>query len=269
MANDKFKLTKDAAIKYDSHSVPAMFAPLARATMEEIDLPPSAHIIDIACGTGALTREITSSLMGKGRIVGVDLNETMVNVARDNQPESNHRVEWYTADVCNIPCTDKSFDFAFIQQGLQFFPDKSASLKEIHRILRPEGQLVLTCWRAISPFNAALADALIRHVDETAASKARAPFSFRDGNVITKLLHDAGFEIVLHDAVVLERRFDDLHSQIMALPIEVNQREAGDTVIKTVVTEVTAELSQYDKNGTLYVPQEAHLFCAKPVASIR
>jgi len=266
MANDKFQLTKEAALKYDNHSVPAMFAPLARATLEKIDLPPSAHVIDIACGTGALTREITSCLTGRGRIVGVDLNETMVTVARENQPESNHNVEWYAADVCNMPFDDKSFDFGFIQQGLQFFPNKSTSSKEIHRVLRPDGRLVLTCWRAVSPFNGALADALERHVDETAATKARAPFSFRDGNVITKLLHDAGFEIVLHDAVVLERRFDDLHSQIMALPIEADLRQAGDTVIKTVVTEVSAELSKYDKDGILCIPQEAHLFCAKPVA---
>ena len=267
MANDKFQLTNEAALKYDSHSVPAMFAPLARATMEKVDLPPSAHVIDIACGTGALTREIASCLKGKGRIVGVDLNETMINVARENQPESNHNIEWYAADVCKIPCEDDCFDFGFIQQGLQFFPNKAASLKEVHRVLRSDGQLVLTCWREVSPFNGALADALERHIGETAATKARAPFSFRDGNVITKLLHDAGFEIVLHEAVILERRFDDLYSQIMALPIEADLRQAGETIVETVVTEVSAELSQYDRDGILCVPQEAHFFCAKPLPS--
>ena len=78
-------------------------------------------------------------------------------------------------------------------------------------------------------------------------------------------MHDAGFEIVLHDAVVLERRFDDLHAQIMALPIEADLRQSGENVIEAVVKEVSAELSQYDKDGIHFVPQEAHLFCAKPV----
>ena len=269
MVNDKFQLTKEAALKYDSHSVPAMFGPLARATMAKIELSPSAHVIDIACGTGALTREIASHLSGSGRIVGVELNETMINVARQNQPASNHIVEWYAADVCNIPCNDKSFDFGFIQQGLQFFPDKIAALKEVLRLLRPKGRLFLTCWRAVSPFNRALADALHRHVGEAAAAKAQAPFSFRDGNVIRSLFGDAGFETELHDAVILERRFDDLHAQVMALPIEADLRQAGDGVIETVITEVSAELSQYGKGGILCVPQEAHLFCVKPIASTK
>ncbi|MEP3279378.1 MAG: class I SAM-dependent methyltransferase [Stappiaceae bacterium] len=267
MTKDKFQLTRDAALKYDSHSVPAMFAPLALATMEKIELPPNAHVIDVACGTGALTREITSRLAGCGRIVGVDLNETMVKVAKDNQPGSNHEVEWYSADVCKLPCEDKSFDVGFIQQGLQFFPDKLAALMEVRRVLRRDGQLNLTCWRAVSPFNGALADPLERHVSETAATKARAPFSFRDGDVISQLLSDAGYEVVLHDAVILERRFDDLHAQIMALPIEADLRKAGEATIDTVVAEVAEALTQFRKDGTLAVPQEAHLFCAKPVST--
>lgn len=264
MANDKFQLSQDAARKYDNHSVPAMFAPLAQATLAKIELPSGAHMIDIACGTGALTRVIALKLNGSGRIVGVDLNETMINLAQKNQPVSAHHVEWHAADVCNIPCDDTSFDIGFIQQGLQFFPDKVAALKEVHRVLRPQGRLYLTCWRAISAFNGALADALERHVGEQAAVKARAPFSFRDGNLISELLCTAGFEIVSHDAVILERRFEDLHAQIMALPVEADLRQAGDTTIETVVSEVSASLERYDKDGVMCVPQEAHLFCAKP-----
>lgn len=264
MANDKFQLTKEAALKYDSFSVPAMFAPLARATMDQIDLPLGADVIDIACGTGALTREIATRLSGKGRVVGTDLNETMVEVARKNQPDSNHKVEWVTADACNIPFDDNGFDVAFIQQGLQFFPNKPAALREVRRLLRPDGQLILTCWRAISPFNGALAEALRRHIGEDAATKARAPFSFRDGNVITGLLQDAGFEITRHDGVVLERRFEDVYAQVMALPIEADLRKAGEAVARTVVAEVSEALAQYVRDGVLCVPQEAHLFCARP-----
>ncbi|WP_170791670.1 class I SAM-dependent methyltransferase [Ruegeria lacuscaerulensis] len=263
MAADNFRLTKEAALKYDSHCVPAMFGPLAQATMEKVNLRNGAHIVDIACGTGALTREIAKTLSGKGRIVGVDLNETMIEVARANQPESDHTFEWHAADVCNIPYKDGSFDYAFIQQGLQFFPDKPAALTEVHRILRDQGQLFLTCWRAVSPFNGALADALERHVGPDAATKAKAPFSFRDGDLISNLLTDAGFQISRQDALVLERRFEDLRAQIMALPIEVDLRKAGDRIAEAVVAEVAAKLAQYDRSGVLHVPQEAHLFVAE------
>lgn len=263
MVVDNFRLTKEAAQKYDEHSVPAMFGPLAKATMAKVSLSADAQVIDIACGTGALTREIAAGLPGQGRIVGVDLNETMIEVARNNAPKSSHQLDWYAADVTSIPLDGNSFDYAFIQQGLQFFPDKLAALKEVHRILRREGQLFVTCWRAVSPFNGALAAALERHIGAEAAEKAKAPFSFRDGAVISDLLEAAGFEIVELDGVVLERRFADLRSQIMALPIEKDLRNAGEDVADKVVAEVSNELSRYDREGVLHVPQEAHLFVSK------
>jgi len=269
MTGDKFRLTKEAAIKYDTYSVPAMFGPLARATMDKVELQKDAHVIDIACGTGALTREIARKLTGRGRIVGVDLNDTMIDLARENQPSSAHDVEWFAADVCDLPCDENAFDYAFIQQGLQFFPDKPAALREIRRVLRPKGQLILTCWRAISPFNGALAEALARHVNEAAARKARAPFSFRDGEAIATLLNEGGFDVLKLAGVVLERRLDDLRAQIMALPIEADLRAAGDAVTDVMINDVAAALAPYKTAGLLSVPQEAHLFYARPKAMVR
>ncbi len=259
---DNFRLTKEAAQKYNNHSVPAMFGPLAEATMQKVRLRSGTCVIDIACGTGALTREIARKLTGEGRVVGVDLNETMIEVAQSNQPDCRHVLEWYAADVTELPFGDATFDYAFIQQGLQFFPDKSAALQEVHRILRNHGQLFLTCWRAVSPFNGALAKALERHVGTDAATKARAPFSFRDGDIISNLLVDASFEIARYEPLVLERRFIDLRAQIMALPIETDLRDAGADVTNKVVEEVADALSKYDKESVLHVPQEAHLFVA-------
>ncbi|MEY8099973.1 hypothetical protein AB9F29_21760, partial [Falsihalocynthiibacter sp. S25ZX9] len=69
--------------------------------------------------------------------------------------------------------------------GLQFFPNKPAALAEIRRVLKAGGKLKLTCWSAVSPFNVALSEALADHVGEAASNKAKAPFSFRDADVIT------------------------------------------------------------------------------------
>lgn len=100
---DKFRLTHAAAQKYDSHSVPAMFAPLARATLDKISLPKGAHIIDVACGTSALTREIAKRLLGEGRIVGADLNETMIDLAKQGHPSDAHDATYVASDVCELP----------------------------------------------------------------------------------------------------------------------------------------------------------------------
>ena len=260
---DEFRLTHAAAQKYDNHSVPAMFGPLARATLDKTPLPAGAHIIDIACGTGALTREIASQLKGNGRIVGADLNETMIELATQRHPSDAHDATYVASDVCELPFEDAVFDLALCQQGLQFFPDKSAALAEIRRILKKDGKLKLTCWSAVSPFNGALAEALADHVGEAASTKAKAPFSFRDGNVIRELLEGSGFIIEAHQSILLERRFEDLFEQIMALPIEKDLSEAGDVVTRAVVKDVAVKLEKYAEGEVFVVPQKAHLFEAR------
>jgi ubiquinone/menaquinone biosynthesis C-methylase UbiE len=260
--SDAFQLSRAAALKYDEHMVPALFAPLAKATMDRIALPDGASVIDIACGTGALTREIAARLGEAGRLVGTDLNATMIEVACERHPADTLEAEYLAADVSSLPYEDGSFDYAFLQQGLQFFPDKPAALHEIARVLRPGGCLVLSCWRAISPFSQALANSIGRHIGEAAAAKASAPFSFRDGDTITQLLQVALFEITRHDAIILERQFTDLRAQIFALPVEKDLVQAGEAVITAVIQEVEADLSDYADGNTYLVPQEAYLFSA-------
>lgn len=240
---DAFRLTVAAARKYQDHSVPAMFGPLAKATVARLDLPRDGSILDVACGTGALTREIAKALPGTGQIVGTDLNQTMIDVARDLGSDTHHQLSWVASDVTNLPFDDAVFDMACVQQGLQFFPDKPAALTEIRRVLKPGGRLCMTCWKEISPFNYALSKALRTHVRETAATKARAPFSFRDGDLISNLLLDAGFAQINLDKIVLQRTFEDLRAQILALPVEKDMRDCGDTVIERVIEDVAIRLS--------------------------
>ena len=101
------------------------------------------------------------------------------------------------------------------------------------------------------------------HVGEAASTKAKAPFSFRDGDVISELLKGSGFEIEAHQRVVLERRFEDLFEQIMALPIEKDLSEAGSAITREVVEAVAVRLEKYSKGEVFIVPQEAHLFEAR------
>ena len=262
-AGNTFHLTQAAAEKYQAHSVPAMFEPLARATMKKLSLPENAHVLDVACGTGALTREIARNLPGRGQITGTDLNKTMIDVAREKQPDTPHQMNWLAADVSDLPFDDATFDIAFVQQGLQFFPDKPAALSEIARVVKPGGQLYLTCWRAISPFNKAIAEAMVKFISEAAANKAREPFSFCDGDLIGSLLKDAEFTITTHGAIILQREFADLRAQILALPVEKDMREKGDAVVDLVIARVAKLLAPFDRDGVFIVPQEAHFFSAK------
>lgn len=136
-------------------------------------------------------------------------------------------------------------------------------MTEIRRVLKQGGELKLTCWSAISPFNGALSGALSDHVGEAASTKAKAPFSFRDGKVIRALLEGSNFTVEAQQSIVLERRFDNLFEQIMALPIEKDLSEAGEVVTNAVVKDVASKLKKYRVGEAFVVPQEAHLFEAR------
>ena len=105
----------------------------------------------------------------------------MLSVARsatatNSQPGAP--IQWYEASADKLPFPDASFDIVYCQLGLQFFADRAAALREMRRILGPEGRLALMVWRGIgeSPGFSAMAEILERNIGQAAAAIMRAPF---------------------------------------------------------------------------------------------
>ena len=266
-SNNTFHLSTAAAEKYESQKVPAIFGPLAKATLEAISLPENARVLDIASGTGVIAKLLTARLPGEGRIVGTDLNPAMVEIARRTMPDSRHSVDWFVCDAGDLPFEDGEFDVAFCQQGLRFFPDKSKALGEIARVLAADGTLFLTCWRTISPLFQAVSDSLRDRVSEKSAQQAVDPFSFRDAGTITSLLTEAGFRTTTVSTIPVCRPLTParaaIRAEILASPYESALLEKGDETIDAVVADVDGALDHYREGETLIVPQEAHLFQAR------
>jgi len=265
-AGNSFNLSSEAAKGYETQKVPAIFAPIAKATLEQTELPENAAVIDIACGTGIVSRLLVEYLSGKGRIVGTDLNPAMLEIAKELMPETHHGVEWFECDVSNLPFEDATFDAAFCQQGLQFFPEKPEALAEIRRVITPGGRLMLTCWRSVSPVFQVVSNSLKNRVSETAAIQAVRPYAFRDGEIIAALLTGAGFSNVEVSKIVVDRHFSPsraaIRAEILSSPYEGELRAKGDKVIDAVVEDVDAELERYRVGDGLIVPQDTHLFKA-------
>lgn len=269
-ADNSFQLSTSAAEKYESQKVPSVFAPLAEATLAAVLLPEGARVIEVASGTGIVSRLISERLSGEGRIVCTDLNPAMIEVARKMMPPSRHKVEWFACDVIDLPFADGEFDIAICQQGLQFFPDKPKALAEIRRVLAPGGRLILTCWRTISPLFQAVSDSLRQRVSEKAAKQALGPYSFRDGDVIASLLTEAGFRIASVSSLLINRATPArpaIREEILASPYEKELRDKGAETIDAVVADVDAALEVYREGEGFVVPQEAHLFQAENPAT--
>ncbi|MGI9483213.1 MAG: class I SAM-dependent methyltransferase [Hyphomicrobiales bacterium] len=263
---NKFHLSTSAARGYESHSVPAIFAPLAQATFDKVELPENAQVLDIACGTGIISRLLADQLKGTGRLVGSDLNPAMLEVAKELMPASDHAVEWIEADAGNLPFDADEFDALFCQQGLQFFPDKLATLREFHRVLKPGGHLYISCWSAVPALLKEIARCLTERVNEDAARKALAPFQFRDDELINSLLCEAGFDHVEKSVLHLSRRlhpgWESIRVQILSSPYEKELRAKGDDMADAIATDVEEALTKYRDGEDLVLPQESFLFQA-------
>ena len=126
---ESWQLEGNAPQIYEDQKVPAMFRPLAEATLDRVDVPKGSRVLDVACGTGIVARLVAEKAGKSGSVLGVDLNAGMIEVAKQNSPVTEANVEWRQGDVNALPFPDASFDIAFCQQGLQFFPEKLAALK--------------------------------------------------------------------------------------------------------------------------------------------
>lgn len=263
---NSFQLSVKAAEVYERQRVPAIFGPMAEATLDAVSLPRCQTVLDIACGTGVMARAFGARTSEPCDIVGCDLNGAMIEVARKNAPKDHHSYEWHAASATEIPVDDNSVDLAFCQHGLQFFPDKPASLKEMRRVLNPGGTAVVTAWRAIPPFFEVVADSLRRHLDDSAALKAVKPFSWTNVQEILGLFRNAGYvcedPVALPVARKLPADFKTMRDELLSTPNEGALRDAGDSVIETIVTEVLDGVVQYRSSDVLVMPQEANLFVA-------
>lgn len=264
MAENRFPLSTAAAENYESQKVPAIFGPMAEATLDAIALPDGATVLDVACGTGAVARAVARRLRSPSAIHGADLNPGMIEIAKRNAPQGLHSFAWHAAPADAMPFGDDSFDLVFCQQGLQFFPDRPAALAEINRVLRPDGRLVLTCWAAVPPLFATAADVLRRRLSEAAADKAIEPFIWNDQALIGQLLSEAGFSVSVPRRLTILRRMpatvEAMRADLLATPNEPALRAAGEAAIAAIAAEILDGVAQFRDGDELAAPQEAHLF---------
>jgi ubiquinone/menaquinone biosynthesis C-methylase UbiE len=195
---------------YERYLVPSIFAPWAHDLIEAAALRPGERVLDIACGTGIVARTAAQTLGDGANVVGLDLSAPMLAAARLAAKAEGVSVEWWEGSAVVLPLTDATFDVALCQQGLQFFPDQPAALRETWRVLAPGGRLVLSVWREIerSPGFAVLADALTRHISrEAGALMTAGPFGLSNSEALRTLIAGASFSDITIRSTLKTLRF--------------------------------------------------------------
>ena len=143
----------------------ALFAPWAQVLLDAVGIEPGARIVEVAAGTGILTRAAARRAGPAGHVLATDISPAMIafNAAHAAEPDAA-RIQTAVAPATELRCTDGDFDVALCQQGMPFFPDRPGAVREMHRVLRPGGVVGIAVWTPghevvpFGPMNGALQD---------------------------------------------------------------------------------------------------------------
>jgi ubiquinone/menaquinone biosynthesis C-methylase UbiE len=189
---------------YERFLVEPLFRPFAQTLLERAALGRSERLLDVACGTGIVARIGRDHVGDRGHVVGVDASPGMLGVARAVAPS----IEWREGDATRLPVGEgEVFDVVTCHQGLQFFADKPAAVREMRRVLAPGGRLAIGTWRPLddTPLFRDLHAVAQRHAGPISDQR----HSFGDASAIERLLTDAGFDGVRIETVTHTIRMSD------------------------------------------------------------
>jgi ubiquinone/menaquinone biosynthesis C-methylase UbiE len=180
---------------YDRYLGPVIFEPWAEDLVFRLAGKKYERILEIACGTGIVTRRLRDALPPTTEIVATDLNPDMFEFAKPKF-RKDENVIWQQADASALPFPDCSFDAAVCQFGVMFVPDKAPAMRESYRVLRSGGVFLFNVWDSFeaNPFGQIAHATIASFFDHDPPRFYEIPFGFHDSTLIQKLLQDAGFE---------------------------------------------------------------------------
>ncbi|MEO5698157.1 MAG: class I SAM-dependent methyltransferase [Burkholderiaceae bacterium] len=231
---------------YDRYMVPLIFEPYATDLAKRVASLDPSRVLEVAAGTGVVTRHLAALLPASTSIIATDLNQPMLDHAAARG--TVRHVEWRQADAMKLPFADGEFDVVVCQFGVMFFPDKAAAYREARRVLAPGGTFVFNVWDAIEANE--LADVVTKALalefpDDPPRFMDRVPHGYHARAAIAQDLLQGGFDRApAFDTVAARSRADSSHGAAIAYcqgtPLRA-EIEARDASRMAEVTERAAE----------------------------
>lgn len=260
--SDRGQISGNAAEVYEEFFVPALFQEWANRVAVAAAIQPDWRVLDVACGTGILARTISARLDARGSVVGLDLNEGMLQVAKHKAPA----IEWRQGRAESLPFEANRFDATVSQFGLMFFEDRRAALQEMARVLKPGGHLAVAVWDSLenTPAYAEVTALLQRLFGTQVANALAAPFVLGDPQVLRSLFTQAG----MPDAKITRQqgnaRFPSIRSWIYT---EIKGWTLADVIDDAQFEQFRVEAEQILKpyaadDGTVTISTPAYIITA-------
>jgi ubiquinone/menaquinone biosynthesis C-methylase UbiE len=254
---------------YDRYLGPMLFAPFAEDLAQRLKLPENSRLLELACGTGIVTRRLREALPESVRITATDLNEAMIQYAGQQIIGKDH-LEWRQADATQLPFSDNAFDAVACQFGWMFFPDKALAMREAHRVLKEDGKFLFSVWDRLSenPLTQLAQQFITEIFPDDPPKFYEIPFGFYDPDEITTMLTEAGFREIhiqlLNKPCVSVSALDAAKGLVEGNPILGAIQERGTVSIAEVEAALAAKIGSRFGDKPVQTTMQALLFaCAR------
>jgi ubiquinone/menaquinone biosynthesis C-methylase UbiE len=245
---------------HETYLVPAIYAQWAHWLVDLAKIELGHDMLDVCCGTGVLARAAKLEAGPSGQVTGLDPSEKMLESAR----RKSEGIDWKQGEVDALPFENNQFDRVMCQFSLMFIPCRIATIKEMLRVCKPDGRVVLAVWAPMNHSKAycALIDLIKRHAGLRTAWKVSSPWSLGTPGTMDALLLTTGVnEYHCHERVGQARfpsmkSFIDTHLQLVG---ELENMDAD--VYQGLLSAADTELHQFLlPNGQLVAKLDANIF---------
>jgi len=246
---------------YERYLGPLLFAPYAQDLACRVQIGPTSHILELAAGTGQLTRELVGVMDPGARLVATDLNGPMLEVAR--QLVRDPRVEFREADATALPFDRNTFDEVVCQFGMHHFPDKVAAASEVRRVLRPGCPYHFNTWSSVAdnPLARIAQETTSACFPEKAPTYYSVPWGYCDTRQIESDLRAAGFRhISIQPVSIIGRAPSADHAAmgiVLGTPMAQAVAERGVLSVDAFTAIIAAALTRELGSGPIAIPMRA------------
>ncbi len=250
------QVSENAAKIYDAVYLPALFSEWCPLVIQSASVKPSDSVIDVACGTGALTIAVSNFLGPEGKSAGVDINSGMLDVARSK----SSRVQWISAPAEKLPFPDHCFDCVVSQFGLMYFENQEAALREMLRVLKPNGSLAVAVWNTLENNPGLAAEEYLWH-QVFGEEIEEAPYRLGDTELLRKLFRKSGIKDIELQTLAGTANFDSVENWIHTGAMGWTEDEAlTDEELTLLLDTAEKELSKFTTSqGKVSFSTSAHI----------